>query len=155
MRDVIGLVLAVVLLAACAPEPVEIPVTRLIEVTRPVEITREVVITRYVVATKLIEVTPIATQGPTRTPAPTFTPRPTIDRLKASRGSGFYLIGVDIAPGVWRSEAGHENCYWSRNSKSGDILDNHFGMSGGTVYLRSSDYSIELDDCGTWTWLSD
>lgn len=105
------------------------------------------------------------TPGPTHTPYPTNTPIPpevltataqaALDALlKKDHGSGIYLVGVDIAPGVWRSTAGHDDCYWSRTDKTGDIIDNFYGMSGGTIYISPSDFQVELDDCGIWTWLS-
>lgn len=74
-------------------------------------------------------------------------------RLTRIRSSGFYLVGVDIAPGSWRSTAGHDSCYWARYNKSGDILDNHFGLSGGTIFIRATDFEIEFDGCGNWTYL--
>ena len=56
--------------------------------------------------TVIKEITPTFTATPkftptiTNTPAPTNTPSPTVDPLKKAKGDGFYLIGVDIAPGV-------------------------------------------------------
>ncbi|MFZ3151933.1 MAG: hypothetical protein WA116_09670 [Anaerolineaceae bacterium] len=92
---------------------------------------------------------------PTETPIPTDTPVPTAtsDPLKSPKTDGFYLVNVDIAPGVWRSNGSQENCYWAVTTATGGILDNHFGMAGGTMYVPANGFQVELDDCGTWTWL--
>jgi hypothetical protein len=74
--------------------------------------------------------------------------------LTAPRGSGFYLVGVDIASGIWRSTAGHDDCYWARYDNSQNILDSHSGQSGGDVTIRTTDFQVEFDDCGTWEYIS-
>lgn len=98
------------------------------------------------------------TSTPTITPTSTVTPTitATVDVLKLDKGPGMYLVGVDIAPGVWRSTPGISNdCYWKRATKTGDIIDNYFGASGGTIYISPTDFEIELhQECGTWTFLS-
>lgn len=141
---------------------VEVEVTREVEV----EVTREVEITR--VTFKFI--TPAATPTPKNTPTvtptpsntPTVTPTPNVaqtataqawDRMTSNKGSGFYLVNVDIAPGLWRSRGTRDDCYWSLNTKTGDIIDNHFGMSGGTAYIGSYVFQVEFDDCGSWEYM--
>jgi len=74
--------------------------------------------------------------------------------LKGPHGDGFYLVGVDIAPGLWRNNGQTSDCYWERSTKTGDIIDNHFGDGGGTAYILPSDFQFETGDCGTWVWLS-
>ena len=73
--------------------------------------------------------------------------------LVSPHGDGYYLIGIDIAPGSWRSEPGNDGCYWQRTDRTGNIIDNHFGTSGGVVFLPVSDYQIQLEGCGMWTYL--
>lgn len=97
---------------------------------------------------------PINTQGPSITPAPTNTPAPTIDSTRANKGNGFYLVNVDIAPGVWRSTGSSDGCYWAVTSSTNDILNNHFGMSGGTAYIDPAGFQVEFNGCGTWEFLS-
>ncbi|UYN89933.1 MAG: hypothetical protein KIT08_01530 [Anaerolineales bacterium] len=121
-----------------------------------------------VVVTATHTATPKFTATSSFTPTITYTPSltPNVEqtneakleatqtaRLTANRGSGFFLVGVDIAAGTWRSEAGYSACYWSRNNATGGINDNHFGNSGGTVHIRASDYEVEFNGCGQWTYL--
>jgi hypothetical protein len=75
--------------------------------------------------------------------------------MKAPHAEGFWIVGVDIAPGLWRNDGTEDNCYWERSTKTGDIIDNHFGAGGGTAYLRATDFQFQARNCGTWTWLSD
>lgn len=95
--------------------------------------------------------TPTITLTPTITSSPTKTPDP----LKAPKKDGFYLVGVDIAPGVWRSDGSGDSCYWEVSASDGDILANHFGMSGGTAYIAPNAFQVRFEDCGTWTFIQD
>jgi hypothetical protein len=69
------------------------------------------------------------TMTPTKTPPPTQTKDPT----KTNKTPGFYLVGEEISPGVWRSLGTSDSCYWSITTRTGDIINNHFGMAGGTM----------------------
>jgi len=93
--------------------------------------------------------TPTITETPTTTPTMTATPDP----LKADKYDGFYLVGVDIATGVWRSNGTGDRCWWAITTKEGKTIKNHYGMAGGTMYVSSAGYQVELEDCGYWTWL--
>jgi hypothetical protein len=157
---------------------VEVPVTIVSEITREVEVTREVNVT--VIVERPVTVTPTPTprntptpsQTPTITPTPTDTPIPTNtptatstpDLAKtatmeafgvqaAPKSSGFYLVGVDIAPGKWHSTGHGDGCYWARTDSTGKLLGNHFGFAGGTVTIRPTDYEVELNDCGRWEYV--
>ena len=70
--------------------------------------------------------------------------------LTADEGDGFYTVGDEIAPGLWRSTGTGDSCYWERYNDSQDILGNHFGNAGGSVRIRSTDAEVEFDDCGIW-----
>ena len=99
--------------------------------------------------------TPLFTATNTGTPTATLPPTETPDLLKRSRGPGFYLIGVEVAPGVWRNNGNSDSCYWSVTTSTGAIINNHFGMAGGTAYLPARGFQVEFgEDCGTWEWLS-
>lgn len=90
----------------------------------------------------------------TSTPTPIFTPEPTTDPLFDIHTSGFYLVGVDIASGIWRSDGTGDSCYWSVTKANGDIMDNHFGQSGGTAYIPANAFQVEFNDCGNWSFIS-
>lgn len=97
--------------------------------------------------------TNVATSTPSNTPTATMPPPPTIDVRYGSKDDGFYLVNIDIAPGVWRSTGTRDNCYWATTSKGGGINDNHFGMSGGTALITSGDFQVEFTGCGVWEYL--
>jgi hypothetical protein len=78
---------------------------------------------------------------------------PTPNPLQRDKSDGFYLVGVEIAPGVWRSQGNSDNCYWSINTRTGDIIKNYFGMAGGTMYIPSTAFQVTLQDCGNWVYL--
>ena len=94
--------------------------------------------------------TPTITLTLTNTKSPTALP----DQTHTDKGPGFYLVGTDIAPGVWRSRGTGDSCYWATTSKTGDILSNHFGMAGGTMYVAPSAWQVEINkDCGYMTYI--
>jgi hypothetical protein len=179
MKTVIGLLL-VLLLVSCTKAPViqTVEVTRVItqefEVTRIVKQTAVVTWVYKVIITATpkpatVVPPPTRTSGPTKTPVPTNTASPTVDPqiqtataqaaidlfLKKDHAPGVYLVGVDIAPGVWRNSSTRDDCYWKRADKYGEIIDNYFGFGGGTIYISPMDFQVELNqECGIWTWLS-
>jgi hypothetical protein len=171
-------VVRTVVYTAVAEVTRQVEVTRVVEVTR--EVTREA--TRVVIVTPTFSPTPSHSPTPSQTPTiaptpsntptstpsntPTVTPTPTwtpdagatataeaLGAMTQPRGSGFYLVGVDIAPGKWESQGTGDDCYWARYDSSQEILDNHFGRAGGTVTIRATDYQVEFDDCGTWQYV--
>lgn len=101
----------------------------------------------------ILVVTATGTPTPEFTPTLTNTPEPTKDPTMTDKWDGFYLVGMDIAPGVWRSNGNNDNCYWAVTTKTGDILDNHFGMAGGTMYISTNGFQVELKHCGIWTYM--
>ena len=73
---------------------------------------------------------------------------------KTEKSYGLYLVGSEIAAGNWRSSGNSDDCYWSITDNKGEIIDNHFGMAGGTMYIPSNAFQVELDkECGTWEYL--
>lgn len=106
--------------------------------------------------TIVLIVTP--TESPMPIFTPTFTPIPTNtpDPLYAEKKPGFYLAGIDIGAGIWRSQGNSEYCYWSITTNTGNIIKNHFGMAGGTMYISSTAYQVEMDpECGKWVYLGE
>jgi hypothetical protein len=83
-------------------------------------------------------------------------PIATLDELLSPHGPGIYLVGVDIGPGIWRSDPSltTDNCYWKITDKTGEIINNHFGMAGGTMYISPNAFEVTMEEaCGTWTFL--
>ncbi|HRF71764.1 MAG TPA: hypothetical protein PL117_03250 [Accumulibacter sp.] len=145
-------------LPSLTPRPTYTPApTIAIEVV--VEVTRLVEITQTFTPTPLYTptITPTATdtQPPTNTPDKTQTALAQVEaRLRNPKGDGFYLVGVDIAAGIWRSTGTEDDCYWAVTDRTGDILDNHFGMAGGTAYVSASAFQVQFEDCGRWEFVS-
>jgi len=125
-----------------------------------IEVTKLVIVTATFTNTP--EFTPTITNTPSKTPTSTQTPNvaktataQAFAKLTSNKSPGVYLVKVDIAPGVWRSQGKGDNCYWQRSTKTGDIIANYFGMAGGTIYIAPTDFSVLLDkDCEIWGYLS-
>jgi hypothetical protein len=127
--------------------------------TFAVEVTKIVMVTPTYTPTPLY--TPTITSTPTNTFTPTQTPNATqtaeallLAKLREDKRDGFYLVNIDIAPGIWRSTGNGDSCYWETTAANGDIIDNHFGMSGGTTYISATAFQVRFEDCGTWVFLS-
>jgi uncharacterized protein YlxW (UPF0749 family) len=65
-------------------------------------------------------------------------------------GDGVYLVGDDVQPGTYKSEGGTA-CYWERQSADGDIIDNYIGSGPTVVTIAPSDFSIEVNNCASFT----
>lgn len=78
---------------------------------------------------------------------------PVTPSTAAPFSDGTYIVGVDIAPGTWRSPGGNL-CYWERLSgfsgEVGDIIAN--GVPGGQaiVTIASTDVGFSTSGCGEW-----
>ena len=97
-------------------------------------------------------ITPTFTNSPTLSPTATLTP--TINPQTVDKNPGFYLVGVDIASGLWRSLGTGASCYWELTGKQGEIIANHFGLAGGTVNISPYVFQVQFDSgCGTWQYL--
>lgn len=64
-------------------------------------------------------------------------------------GEGTYEVGVDIPPGKYRSPGG-SGCYWERQDKNGEILDNDLSDGPTVLTVQASDAYVKLSSC-TWT----
>jgi len=156
MRTVITIIIALIL-SACAPsaESIQQALAGTQSAWTPIPTqTAYATYTAPPTAFITVIVTQTFTPAPLYTPTVTDTPRPTRDPLRDSRSDGFYLIGKDIAPGVWQSNGTTGNCYWAVTTATGDILDNHFGQPGGTAYLPPDGFQVEFNGCGIWQFLS-
>lgn len=144
----------------------EVVVTTEVEVTRLVEVPVTVTYTSTPENSPTPSLTPTITPTPTETPTPTPSATPTatpdlgatatveaLGALASPKGNGFFTVGVKILPGKWRSTGLGSGCYWARYDANQNLLANHFGFAGGTVNIRSTDYEVEFDDCGTWEYV--
>lgn len=161
MKKLLWLTLLMVILPACAPSASAIatPVAQTLTAwptasPYPTYTPYPTTTPKFILITATFTATPLATATITLTPTKTFTPTRTPDPLKMPHDDGNYLVGVDIAPGVWRSENGWDDCYWEIDTIRGDIINNYFGTSGGTMYLAPSYFAVRMEDCGAWTFLS-
>ncbi len=79
-----------------------------------------------------------------------------IPDIQTPRADGVYKVGVDIAPGRWKSISDaieNQSCYWARISSDGSIIDNFFGYGGTTIYVNASDFAVEIKDCSLMVYL--
>lgn len=72
----------------------------------------------------------------------------------AQFGDGTWIVGVDIAPGTWRTE-GSEGCYWERQSEfggsgAGAIIANDNARGTAVVTIKATDKGFKSSRCGTW-----
>ena len=78
-----------------------------------------------------------------------ITPSPT-----SSFNDGVNVVGVDIAPGTWRSQ-GATACYWEREATfsglTGDIIANDNTTGAAVVTIGGGDKGFKSDGCGRWT----
>lgn len=77
-----------------------------------------------------------------------------ITSSKTTFGDGMYLVGTDIAPGMYKS-SGQTGCYYARLSGFGgtidDILANNNTDSSAILTISASDKGFQSTRCGTWT----
>lgn len=84
---------------------------------------------------------------------------PVTSSLTSDFGDGTYLVGIDIAPGVWRNSDSSAGCYWERlkgfsGSVLKDVIDNEFTYSEQIVTISPSDKGFSASRCGVWTRVS-
>jgi hypothetical protein len=94
--------------------------------------------------------TPTPTPAP---PAPTPTPEPAGPRT--SFGSGTFIVGEDIEPGLYAANSPTGSCYWERlggfSGQLDDIHANYFGGDRQIVFIAETDVGFSSERCGTWT----
>ena len=74
-------------------------------------------------------------------------------------GDGYWFVGSEIAPGLWRNSDSSQLCYWERLSSFdwtlGSIVANGLSESIQTVQIATTDIGFRSWDCGTWTYLGE
>jgi hypothetical protein len=83
-------------------------------------------------------------------PRPEYAP-PVPDRVT---GDGMWIVGKQMKPGVYQSDAG-VSCYWERlaglSGKHTDLLDNGGYRRGRQlVEVLASDFAFTSQGCGEW-----
>jgi|GEM_PF-3967717 len=79
---------------------------------------------------------------------------PITEDLNAPFGQGVYIVGVDIAPGLWQSQDSGR-CYWKRlggfSWEPADILEEAFVReTPAVVLIEAGDKGFASSECGTW-----
>jgi hypothetical protein len=89
----------------------------------------------------------------TQTETVTEKPATEVGGLKTSFADGTWLVGKDIKPGTYRTQA-QSGCYWERDRDlSGglnSIIANDNGNGQAIVKIASTDAAFVSQDCGTW-----
>jgi hypothetical protein len=79
------------------------------------------------------------------------------DRAGTIPGDGTFLVGTEIKPGMYRSDAPSSGmCYWARLSGSDefDIIANDVSSGQSVVEIRSTDRFFETKGCAEWHLVS-
>lgn len=73
-------------------------------------------------------------------------------------GDGTFRTGVDLVPGVYRSQGG-DSCYWERlrgfGGQTADIIANGAGILPQTVTIAPTDAGFRSQGCAPWTLVTD
>ena len=73
----------------------------------------------------------------------------------ASFGDGTFIIGTDVAAGLWQSNGSGASCYWERLSGFGgvsaDRIANFFGSAPSVVTISPTDKGFHSSGCGNWS----
>jgi hypothetical protein len=141
MNKLFWLPIFALILVSCGKTPTPVivtsQVTQLVTQLVTVEVTHEIIVTATYSG-------PTATFTQTLTPAPSATPAPTLDQTKADKRDGSYMVGTEIAAGIWRSSGGvtDENCALTIKSFSGDLADITYNLPGATIRIPSGEYIV-------------
>lgn len=87
----------------------------------------------------------------TETVTVTVTPPPPPGPKTTITTNGTFIVGTDIAPGIYRTGGGTD-CYWARlkSLNTGDVIDNNVGDGPQVVRLAPDDAAFMTRGCGTW-----
>jgi hypothetical protein len=143
------------------PEPVLITneATRQVEVTPLATVEKSRVAT--VEVTRLIVITatlsdPTETQKTIITPTLRTSPLITVNPTMTDKTEGSYLVGTEIAPGIWRSKGGSSDrkCYLEITDYGGNIVAITGELPGATIRIPVGKYKVFIgsasDNKCTW-----
>jgi hypothetical protein len=163
-QRVLATVAVVVVLAACAPPPAPTPLAA----PRAVPPTATTVVRVVYVNGAPTPTSPLVAPSspspfapPSPPPAP-VTPRPAgAAPARVPPGDGIVLVGVDVAPGVYRSapqtrtEGVVRTCFWARLSgttgSSSDTITSDLSDGPSVVTIAPTDVAFKTQFCGSWT----
>lgn len=86
-----------------------------------------------------------------------FVPAPSSGTPSTSiKAGGHFRVGVDLAPGLYRTDTAREYCYWARlvdaSGEFDDLTANDGGSGVRIVQVMPTDAFLEVsDNCGTWS----
>ncbi|OBK19549.1 hypothetical protein A5636_18565 [Mycobacterium asiaticum] len=96
--------------------------------------------------------------GTTVPPLPPSSSTPVAGAPATFPGDGTFKVGVDIAPGTYRSEGAHD-CYWERlrglSGTLSDTIANGAGSWPQLVQIMPSDLAFKTQHCPTWVPAAD
>lgn len=160
MKKIFIIFILAIMLTSCLPaqEQIEISIGKTQETLPTKTSTITDVPTDTATITNTIKSTntpkPTDTPEPTSTPQPTSTPEPTVTENTYLIGTGTYIVGTDIEPGIYFGIAGDSlfsSCYWARlNDLSGDlnsIIANENAIGQYYIEIKETDYAFE-SACG-------
>lgn len=99
------------------------------------------------------------TTAPQPTTTTTTTPTTTtVPELEAAFSNGTWLVGTEIAPGVYQTRRDVSFCYWERLSGLGgtfdEIITNANVIGQGIVEIDDGDEAFSASGCGEWIELT-
>ena len=92
-----------------------------------------------------------ATPQPTTAPAPTAQP-PAAPPLPAGNfRNGTFSVGVDVAPGTYRTRTPSTGCVWARLNAQGQVLGGATTDGPEIVTILPTDRTFRSSNCATWS----
>lgn len=111
--------------------------------------------------TSTSEVTTTTSEPTTTTTTTTKTPTTTtttVPETEAAFSDGTWLVGDEIAPGIYQTDGAVSSCYWERLSGLGGTFDELIANANvdgqGMVEIQDGDVAFSADDCGDWIELT-
>jgi hypothetical protein len=96
---------------------------------------------------------PEPTEAPEPTAEPEPEPEPEPEGPAIAFGDGTFVVGEDIAPGIYHANSPGD-CYWERLSgfsgELDDVISNGFSPDRQIVTIEASDEGFSSSRCGTW-----
>ena len=75
-------------------------------------------------------------------------------QIRPTFGDGLWIVGLDVAPGIYRNSDSSGLCYWARlkgfRGDLDDILADSLSERIQTVTIRNGDAAFESERCGEW-----